>query len=153
MGRVLDVCKLMGIRICPHSLRQVLWWSGASSIACATCVQEQPILGASASIVSTALLHLLQQRGHGYVLVISTVRDATSYVLLRCRFAVSSAACQCFELLARFLALSQFRSHALQTADSHYVAYWIRSVNLLIFRMRPTSECSVGLSADCHGIN
>ena len=94
MSRVLDVCKLMGIWVCPHSLRQVLRWGGASSIACATCVQERPILGASASIVSTALLHLLQQRGHGYVLVISTVPDAASYVLLRYRFAMSSTVCR-----------------------------------------------------------
>ena len=116
MGRVLDVCKVVGIWICPHYLRQVLWWGGASSIACATCVQERPILGASASIMLIAILHLLQQRGHGYVLVISTVRDATSYVLLRYRFAMCSTVCQCFELLATFLAMSRSRPRALQTA-------------------------------------
>ena len=66
--------------------------------------------------MSIAILHLLQQRGHGLVLVTSTVRDATSYVLRRCRFAMSSTMCQRFELLARFLAMSRSRSCALHTA-------------------------------------
>jgi len=144
MGRVLYVCKIVGIWICPRSLRQVLRWSGASSIACATCVQEQPVLGAPTSIVSTALLHLLQQRGHGYVLVISTVRDATSYVLLRYRFAMSSTVCQCSKLFARFpMTMSRSRSRVLQTATVTMLRSGLGQLTYLYFAcVLPVSAAS-----------